>query len=147
MNQRYGPDLLYLRSALATTLKHYNINHSKVALAGFSDGATYALSLGASGGPFTYVIAFSPGGYVPLNTQASKVKIFLSHGTKDPLFPIQYTSRPILQQLQETLPKSTELQYVEHQGAHEVPATVSKQALEWFLEGAAIMGATYSQRG
>lgn len=68
-SQQYGPDLLYIRNALTTTLKRYNINRSKVALAGFSDGATYALSLGTSGGPFNYVIAFSPGGYVPANTR------------------------------------------------------------------------------
>lgn len=66
---RYGPDLLYLKNALGLTLTRYNINRSRMALAGFSDGATYALSLGLTGGLFSNVIAFSPGGFVPPASQ------------------------------------------------------------------------------
>lgn len=62
---QYGPDLLYIKNALAFTLTHYKINRGRMALAGFSDGATYALSLGLTGGLFNYLIAFSPGGFVP----------------------------------------------------------------------------------
>jgi phospholipase/carboxylesterase len=46
-------------------MQKYNINRQRVALAGFSDGATEALSLLPLGSVASHIIAFSPGGFAP----------------------------------------------------------------------------------
>lgn len=78
--------------------------------------------------------------------QVNDVSVFISHGIEDKLFPIQHTSRLILSQLRQLLPRNN-IVYVEFKGGHEVPAAVSKEALEWFLEGKPVIGAKYSQKG
>lgn len=55
------------------------------------------------------------------------------HGVKDTLFPIDQTSRKIVPQVAQRLPRS-EINYAEHQGAHDVPPAVMQQGLEWFLQ-------------
>lgn len=68
-----GPDLKYIAAALAYVFKGYNIDRKRMAVAGFSDGATYALSLGLEGGGlFGHIIAFSPGGFLHQPTVRSK---------------------------------------------------------------------------
>ncbi|WP_242063296.1 alpha/beta hydrolase family protein [Nostoc sp. FACHB-892] len=42
----YGPDIAFIDRALAQTFSHYAIAPNQVAIAGFSDGASYALSVG-----------------------------------------------------------------------------------------------------
>jgi len=53
---RVGPDIAFIDRALAQSFSH----GQTVAIAGFSDGASYALSVGITNGDlFTHVIAFS----------------------------------------------------------------------------------------
>ncbi len=55
---------------------------------GFSDGASYALSIGLTNGDlFTHVVAFSPGFASPV-TYTGKPPVFVSHGTHDEVLPI-----------------------------------------------------------
>ncbi|PNW83099.1 hypothetical protein CHLRE_06g306501v5 [Chlamydomonas reinhardtii] len=58
----FGPDVAGLDAALAAVFGAYAVDPGRVALAGHSDGASYALSLGL-GNPqlFTHLVAFSPG--------------------------------------------------------------------------------------
>lgn len=56
---------MYLRSALPGVMKRYNIDKQRVALSGFSDGATMALSLLPLGSVASHIIALSPGGFAP----------------------------------------------------------------------------------
>ena len=58
-----------------------------LAIAGFSDGATYALSLGPrNAGLFTHIMAFSPGGVAPFG-EVARARVFVSHGRKDSILP------------------------------------------------------------
>lgn len=43
---RFGPDVAYIDEALKKVFAQYNIETSRICLAGFSDGGTYAYSLG-----------------------------------------------------------------------------------------------------
>jgi len=47
---QYGPDVDYLQRALRQTLSRYNVDKNRLWLGGFSDGASYSLSLGISYG-------------------------------------------------------------------------------------------------
>jgi predicted esterase len=58
--------------------------------------------------------------------------VFLAHGTRDTLFPIDQTSRRIASELGQLLP-GRPVKYVQFSGGHEVDPSVQQQALEWFL--------------
>ena len=60
--KNWGYNYLAINRALQDAFARCAIDPSRIALGGFSDGASYALSLGlANGDVFSYVIAFSPG--------------------------------------------------------------------------------------
>src|SRR5947209_3230289 len=62
----YGPDVAFLDEALTAVFARCAVDASHIAIGGFSDGASYALSLGlANGDLFTHVLAFSPGFMAP----------------------------------------------------------------------------------
>src|SRR5215203_2039676 len=92
VGRRYGPDLALIDRALEQTFSRYAVAPERVAIGGFSDGASYALSLGITNGDlFTHVIAFSPGFVAPADRRG-KPPVFVSHGTADEVLPIDETS-------------------------------------------------------
>jgi predicted esterase len=100
-----------------------------MAVAGFSDGASYALSLGvANGDLFTHIIAFSPGFLAPASRNGQP-RIFVSHGVKDGVLPIDSCSRKIVPRLKHA---GYEVRYREFDGPHTVPPEVAREALDWF---------------
>ena len=124
----YGVDVRAIDSALAEIFERYAVDPARVALAGFSDGASYALSLGtANGDLFKHIIAFSPGFAVP-SGQSGSPRIFISHGTQDTILPIGVTSRMLAPMLQTV---GYDVEYVEFDGPHTVPEHVLRAAYEW----------------
>ena len=99
-------------------------------LSGFSDGASYALSLGLTNGDlFTHVLAFSPGFLAPAALQG-RPRLYVSHGTEDGVLPINRCSRPIVANLREY---GYDLRYEEFRGAHEVPSQIIEDAVRWLV--------------
>jgi phospholipase/carboxylesterase len=132
MRGGYGPDVIRLDTALAQVFRRCSIDPARVALGGFSDGATYALSLGvANGDLFSYLIAFSPGFFAPEGTHG-KPRIFITHGTADRILPIDQTSRQITPMLKQN---GYDLTYQEFEGGHTIRPEHMRGALEWFLAG------------
>lgn len=125
----YGADIAFIDRALAQTFTRYAIDPNQVAIAGFSDGASYALSVGITNGNlFTHIIAFSPGFMAPAK-QEGKPQVFISHGKWDTVLPIERCSRRIVPQLQRA---GYDVLYQEFNGIHTVPSAISQQAVEWF---------------
>ncbi len=131
-DSRYGPDVSFIDDALHKVFCLYAIDGERIALGGFSDGASYALSLGLSNGSlFKYLLAFSPGFMAPARVE-NRPHIFVSHGTRDEVLPIDRCSRKLVRVLQgHGLP----LRYREFEGPHTVPPAVKQEAVEWFLAG------------
>jgi phospholipase/carboxylesterase len=128
----YGPDVEFIDRALEQTFDRLAVNAEKLAVTGFSDGASYALSLGLTNGDlFTHVIAFSPGFAAPA-AYRGKPPIFVSHGRSDGVLPIRQTSRQIAPELER---KGYEVHYREFDGPHTVPKPVASEALAWFTKG------------
>jgi phospholipase/carboxylesterase len=126
----YGPDPGFINRSLAKTFEMRNVDPAKIAMAGFSDGASYSLSVGlANGELFTAVFGFSPGFVVP-GERAGKPPVFISHGTEDPVLPIDQCSRRIVPQLQREGYKVT---FREFEGKHTLPPDVASAAIRWFL--------------
>ena len=125
----YGPDVAFIDQALAQTFSRYAIDPHRVGVAGFSDGASYALSLGIMNGDlFTQVLAFSPGFMAPVR-QVGEPQIFISHGTQDGVLPIDRCSRKLVPQLKAA---NYNVLYQEFEGPHTVPTAIAQAALQWF---------------
>ena len=123
-----GPDAELIDRALARTFAELPIDPARVSVAGFSDGASYALGLGlANGELFSAVVAFSPG-FVPSDARSGMPRIFVSHGTDDTVLPIDRTSRRIVPALEA---EGYDVTYREFAGPHTVPPDVARAAVEW----------------
>ena len=126
---RYGSDISTIDRALESTFSRYSVDPASVAVGGYSDGASYALSLGTTNGDlFTHVLAFSPGFVVPTGRRGSP-RIFVSHGTRDGWLPIDRCSRRIVPQLERA---GYEVRYREFEGGHVVPPEIGREATDWF---------------
>ena len=121
-------DVQFIDVALAWTFQHCAVDAGKIALAGFSDGASYALSLGvANGDLFDRVIAYSPG-FFRGSSVHGQPEMWVSHGTNDGVLPINSTSREIVPYFRG---KGYAVEFTEFDGGHEVPATISDAAMGW----------------
>ena len=68
----FGPDVEFLNRALERVFEMVAIDATRIAVGGFSDGATYAISLGLINGDlFSRVVGFSPGFVVDGTPQAA----------------------------------------------------------------------------
>ncbi len=129
---RYGPDVTFIDQALDWAFARCAVDPTRLAIGGFSDGASYGLSVGlANGDLFTHVLAFSPGFMAPPSV-VGKPRIFISHGTQDQVLEINSTSRSLVPQLQRA---GYHVRYREFAGPHTVPPEIGQEALEWFNGG------------
>ena len=125
----YGPDVQFIDRALELVFSRCAIDPQKLALDGFSDGASYALSLGLNNVDlFSHLLGFSPGFLAPAG-QVGKPRIFVSHGTADRVLPIDRCGRVIRDQLTRA---GYDLHYTEFEGGHTVPPEVQEEALGWW---------------
>jgi len=126
---RYGPDVATIDRALEQTFSRYAVDPAHLAVGGYSDGASYALSLGiANGDLFTHVLAFSPGFMAPAERRGAP-RIFVSHGTQDGWLPIDRCSRRLVPQLQRA---GYDVRYREFEGGHVVPPQIGREGVDWF---------------
>jgi phospholipase/carboxylesterase len=124
----FGPDVAFIDRALARVFERVPIDPERVAVGGFSDGATYALSLGlVNGDLFRRVVAFSPG-FIVGGTPQGKPRFFVSHGKADQILPIDQCSHVIVPQLQR---RGYEVTFKEFDGGHQVPPDIALEALRW----------------
>jgi phospholipase/carboxylesterase len=130
----FGPDVDFLFRALKWTVERVALDRRRLALSGFSDGASYALSLGIGNGDvFGHIMALSPGVMSPA-VVAGKPRIFIAHGTDDRVMPIDETSRRFVPRLRAL---NYDVTYREFDGRHTLPPDVRREALTWFLAGRA----------
>lgn len=128
--RRFGSDARSLDLLLRQLSGEYSVDSSRIAIGGFSDGASYALSLGLmKGEQFSDIIAFSPGFAAPANPSGNP-RIFISHGVTDQVLPVEQCSRRIVPQLRSA---RYNVGYVEFPGGHLVPEHVAAAAFEKFL--------------
>jgi phospholipase/carboxylesterase len=127
----WGPDVEFIAKALRLTYDRYNVDRRHVGVGGFSDGASYALSLGISyGDQFGKIISMSPGVMEPIEARG-KPKIFISHGIADHVMPIDQTSRQFVPKLKSL---GYDVTYREYEGRHTPSSPVVREAFEWFLK-------------
>ena len=129
----FGPDVERIDAMLGDTLTRCAIDPARVAIGGFSDGASYALSLGLGNGDlFSHVIAFSPGFMAPARS-VGRPRCYVSHGIRDAVLPIARCSRRIVPALERA---GHDVRYREFDGPHVVPADLAREAAAWLAAGA-----------
>jgi phospholipase/carboxylesterase len=74
------------------------------------------------------VVAFSPGFVAPAG-QTGSPRVFVSHGTRDRVLPIDRCSRKIVPQLERS---GYEVLYREFDGGHAIPPEIATEAVGWF---------------
>lgn len=126
-----GPDLERLREALTEVASRFHLEPGRVAFAGFSDGASYALSIGVTNGDIaSHVIAFS-GGFMSIFMQEGTPKVFIAHGLADEQLPIETSGRANAAKLKSA---GYDVQYLEFEGLHVIHPPVVAAAVEFFLK-------------
>ena len=100
----------------------------RLAVAGFSDGASYAVSLGLTNGDLLRrVVAFSPG-FSAARERHGQPALLITHGVQDGVLPIDRTSRRLVPALRAA---GHLVDYHEFDGGHLVPADLAERAADW----------------
>ena len=124
--QGFGLDVAFLDRALERVFQKVAVDPARIAVGGFSDGATYALSLGLINGDlFRRILAFSPGFWVE-GEPRGRPQIHVSHGRADEILPIDRCSRRIVPELEK---RGYTVTYREFDGGHEVPEGIAREAI------------------
>jgi phospholipase/carboxylesterase len=127
----FGPDVDFLKRALEHTFGRCAVDERRIGIGGFSDGASYALSLGLDNGRlFTHILAFSPG-FIASRGQEGRPRVFVSHGTRDQILPIGTTSRRLVPALEDA---GYSVLYREFDGPHTVPPPIAHEGFTWFKQ-------------
>ncbi len=122
----WGPDVRRIDGALAAVFAAFPVDRERLAISGFSDGASYALSLGlANADLFTHVLAFSPGFVLPVRPVRAP-DVLVSHGRADTVLPIDRTTRRIAPQLRAA---GVPVEVREFDGPHTVPPGIAEEAV------------------
>jgi predicted esterase len=129
----FGPDVRALDRALSETFRRVAVDPDRIGIGGFSDGASYALSVGLTNGDlFRYVLAFSPGFSAPGRAHG-RPRVFVSHGTEDRVLPIERTSHRLVRRLER---EGYAVRYEELEGeGHAVPRAIAEQAVGILARG------------
>ena len=129
---RVGEDVAALDAALDHVLSSAAVR--SCAFAGFSDGGSYALSLGLANGDLAEaVLAFSPGFLAPPGV-VGRPRCFVAHGTSDTVLPVDRCGRRVVSLLER---QGYPVRYEEFDGGHVVRPDLLAASCSWWLDGGA----------
>lgn len=124
----YGADVAFIDRALAHVFERCAVDPARLTIEGFSDGASYALSLGLTNGDFfSRIVAFSPCILAPA-ARIGRPRIFISHGTADQILPFERCGRRLAEGLTAA---GYAVDFRPFDGPHRVPPEIARVALDW----------------
>jgi phospholipase/carboxylesterase len=123
-----GRDVAVLDAALAEVFRRCTVG--PVAIGGFSDGGSYALSLGVANGDLAgALLGFSPG-FLAAPARHGHPRVWICHGTDDRVLPVQRCGRRVAGDLAAA---GYDVTYDEFAGGHVVTPHLVATALDWWL--------------
>lgn len=134
------PDLDFLEYAYDLIQQRYPVDPDAQVLMGYSDGASYALSVGISNaGRFDALIGWAAGFLVvdpdAFEPNAPRPRLYLEYGTHDELFPFQSVAVPMRDML---VGAGFDLTFsVDEGGRHWPSGDFHREALDWYFESTA----------
>ena len=124
----FGSDVALIDAALTEVFANYAVDPNRVAIGGFSDGASYALSLGLTNGDlFTHVISHSPGFMAPGELQG-KPLIYVAHGREDRTLSFENT----VEMVRELEQQGYRVIFRPFDAGHKRQPQIFQAAVEWF---------------
>jgi phospholipase/carboxylesterase len=125
----FGEDVAEIDRQLEYVFERYAIDPRRVGVQGFSDGASYGLSLGlANGDLFRHIVVSSPGFMELADRFPGPPEIFITHGTDDPVLPVEQTREEFVAELEE---RGYEVTFREFDGGHGMPNALVPEMLDW----------------
>ena len=123
-------DVANIKTAISELTVKAPIDRGRTTVMGFSDGASYALSIGmAYPGLFRTIVAFSPGyAFAPSDIDTQQ-RIFIAHSRRDPILPAANV-RDMIKGL-ESAGYSPEVRWFN--GGHEIDPQLKNAALDFAL--------------
>lgn len=133
-----GPrvDLDFLEYAWDLIQRRYPIDFDRQVLMGYSDGASYALSIGlANPERFAALVAWAAGFVVVDPTRfdpaAPKPRVYLEYGSHDELFPFEQVALPMRARLEAA---GCDVTFsVDEGGRHWPSGSFQREALDWLF--------------
>ncbi|MCP4006003.1 MAG: hypothetical protein GY725_17590 [bacterium] len=131
------PDVDFLEYAYDLIYRRYPVDFFRQALIGYSDGASYGLSLGLANPRIFRAIMAWAAGFIAvdpatLDADDPKPDILLEYGTHDELFPFQQVALPNRDALRSAGYDVTFR--VDEGGRHWPSGDFQPEALDWFFE-------------
>ena len=130
------PDLDFLEYAYDLICRRYPVDAGRQALLGYSDGASYALSVGLSNPRLFRAIMGWAAGFATLDPEARidgepRPDVLLEYGTHDPLFPFEQVALPMRDTLQRA---GYRVEFrVDEGGRHWPSGDFLPESLDWFF--------------
>ena len=130
------PDLDFLEYAYDLIFRRYPVDAGRLGLLGYSDGASYALSVGLSNPELFRAVMGGAAGFVAIENDAAapgvpRPAVLVEYGTHDELFPFEQVAVPMRQQLEAFGCQVTFR--VDEGGRHWPSGTFQDEALDWFF--------------
>lgn len=128
MGLGFRADVDFIDRALEKVFGLVAVDPKRLTIGGFSDGASYGLSLGLINGDlFPRIAGLSTGFVIPART-TGQPRVFMSHGTSDDILPIEQCGRRVSADLRR---RGYEVIFREFAGRHEVPPPIATEAFKW----------------
>jgi phospholipase/carboxylesterase len=125
------PDVVNIRAAIDGLEANTPVDRKRIAIMGFSDGASYALSVGlAYPDVFSSIVAFSPGYALAPRRLETDQRIFIAHGRRDRMLPAD-NARQIVKGL-EAAGFSPEVHWFN--GGHEIDPHLKQAGIDFALK-------------
>ena len=128
MGLGFGPDIDFIDRALEKVFSLVAVDPKRLTIGGFSDGASYGVTLGLINGDlFPKIAGLSTGFVIPAKFQG-KPRVFMSHGTSDDILPIAQCGRAVEADLKK---RGYDVVFREFAGRHEVPPAIATEVFKW----------------
>ena len=130
-DQLFGADTGRVEQALSVALRAADVDRRAVALAGFSDGASYALSLGIANPAIVRgVIAFAPGFHLEPAAINPKQRLFIAHSPTDKILSFERTRGDTVTSLRKA---GFDLSFRTFGGGHRVDEALLSEGVDFVL--------------
>ena len=131
VDRLFGEDVNRMEQALGAALRTADADHRSVVLVGFSDGASYALSLGlANPSLFRGVVAIAPGFHLEPAAINPKQRLFIAHSPTDRVLGFERTRDGIVAPLRRA---GFDLRFRPFDGGHRIERSVLAEGVDFVL--------------
>ena len=131
IDRLFGEDTGRVEQALSAALRAEDADRRSVILFGFSDGASYALSLGlANPSLFRGVVAIAPGFHLEPAAINPKQRLFIAHSPQDRILSFDRTSYDTVASLRRA---GFDLSFRPFDGGHRIDRSVLAEGVDFVL--------------